>query len=179
MTDAGESGTPPAEGGAAARTARRRTGRRRSGRRMRVCPFCGSADVRSLRLIYEAGTSLGGASGVGVGTHGGLGLAAGRLGGQTLLAAGAAPPRSSSLMERLGGFLGTIVGLAAGITLGILAESVLLFLVILVGCTGLGMFLGRNSPWGRNEAAFDARERDRYERTRRCLSCGAEFLAEG
>ena len=63
-----------------------------------ACPHCGSSQTASLRVIYQGGVSVGGATGVGVGLHS-VAVFAGGGQSQSALSARASPPLKKGIIS--------------------------------------------------------------------------------
>ena len=146
----------------------------RAPRQSRCCPSCQSAQVASLHMIHQGGTSTGRVSGLTLNSEGSVGGFGGSTTSQSTLAAMAAPPTTK------GDGVGVMVIAGGGLAFVMWLWSLLGgcgFLVIGIGCAVvLAVFalLGaKHRRWNREEFPGLL---NRWQLTWMCLQCGTRFV---
>ena len=144
-----------------------------------ACPSCGSTSIMKADVAIKSGTYSGETKGVGVGVSSsgsvGVGIGKSKSTHTSEFAKNIKTADQKNCAEEFGGYIGTFVGLALGIPVGVASESFLIGFFVVLGGTMVGMTIGKNSGMGKAESERIDREVRAFNLTWVCNSCGHEF----
>jgi hypothetical protein len=151
----------------------------RAGNKRNMCPSCGSTSIVKADVAIKSGTYSGETKGVGVGVSSsgsvGVGIGKSKSAHTSEFAKNIKTADQKNCGEEFGGYIGTFVGMALGIPMGLASESFWIGFFVVLGGTMAGMAIGKNSGLGKAESERIDRELTAFNLTWVCNSCGHEF----
>jgi ribosomal protein S27AE len=144
-----------------------------------ACGKCGSENMQKVSVIYEAGTSTGLVTGIGLGMDGELGAGMGRTNSSSLLALRLAPPKAPGCeLGAVWAVIGVVLSIVGYVfTQGPERDSPLLWLLWL-GSALCGLLFILEAVKYFDKKAKHPGLMARWNRQWYCLKCGSVWLED-